>query len=722
MSDYSSAYINEIGGDAKGIIGDISGGNINQYIIVSQSKAEILTQTLIEGSPYMGLKKFKSGDKDKFFGREQWIFELCNHLEENNLLFLLGASGSGKSSLIQAGLIPRLEDQWGAARVETIILVPDRNPFESLYESLPREYKQKASAILQHKEAEVLVKLVKKLKEESHKWLIFIDQFEELFTITPKAERDKFMVSLVKLIKQQDKSVKLLMAMRSDFIDNLSEYGDLAKEAQKSKLILVTDLTENELRLAIAEPAARNGVTFEKNLVEQIIKDFDSQAGSLPLLQYTLDLLWQEDDLGDRTLNTATYHQLGGVEGALQKHVNRIYTELPVEQQLATKQILLKLVDVVSSENSEVLKTAVSKRAFKSEFSKEQAETVTLLVNKNLLVSDRVDQEGKSTVEIAHEALLTSWAELKKWITDARDTISLNNRLSEDVDRWKRLIEENPNKAHEELWTGSKLEKAIELRKDGTFDVVLGGLSDLVNEFIDASIDWREHEQKEKVRLQQRAIKSLFGGLTVALIAAVVAGWQWRQSEGQKEITNDYLRDLLVNLYNKPALKLDFLLRKEFTPLIEKMAEDQTLRKDVRASAINYLGNSEYFQAICNEDFCFEFPEFPNQRRKKYLQEYLQEDVAKNSQERKKYLEEALALNIEALKMLPDYSAAADDAVLSCRKLISQEPEKAEIWRQEAVNYEELAIQLSNVSNHPQFPPESKSEIRKCIQDLKSRN
>ena len=196
MSKESSAYIYEIGGDVKGIVGDVKGGVVN-FIIASQSKAEIHSRTLIKGSPYMGLNKFEPGDKDKFFGREQWIIKLSNHLEANNLLFLLGASGSGKSSLVQAGLIPHLSDRWGAARVVTLIFVPDKNPFKSLYDSLPRKYKDEAAEIIEEKEPGTLVKLVKNLKEDSPQWLVFIDQFEELFTITPKLERDKFIASLV---------------------------------------------------------------------------------------------------------------------------------------------------------------------------------------------------------------------------------------------------------------------------------------------------------------------------------------------------------------------------------------------------------------------------------------------------------------------------------------------------------------------------------------------
>nr|NCQ71011.1 ATP-binding protein [Microcystis aeruginosa W13-16]NCQ76084.1 ATP-binding protein [Microcystis aeruginosa W13-13]NCQ79984.1 ATP-binding protein [Microcystis aeruginosa W13-15]NCS54710.1 ATP-binding protein [Microcystis aeruginosa G13-05] len=137
MTDKS--YYSEIGCDVKGLIGDgefkgiagdISGGVINQYIITQKSGVEIQAQTLITGSPYLGLRKFEVDDKDRFFGRDNWIIELTDYLKQKNVLLLLGASGSGKSSLVQAGLIPKLKDDFGANRLVNLTFVPDVNPFE----------------------------------------------------------------------------------------------------------------------------------------------------------------------------------------------------------------------------------------------------------------------------------------------------------------------------------------------------------------------------------------------------------------------------------------------------------------------------------------------------------------------------------------------------------------------------------------------------------------
>jgi energy-coupling factor transporter ATP-binding protein EcfA2 len=331
MTNYNSSYYAEIGGDFKGIQGDISGGIINQYIITQKSGLEITSQRLIPGSPYLGLRKFEVDDKDKFFGRDRWIIELTNYLAKENVLLLLGASGSGKSSLIQAGLIPKLKDQWGSNQFVNLTFVPDVNPFKKFSRCLDKFYDLSKSEMAEIVKEDTLIKVVESLKTENIQWLIFIDQFEEVFTRTPKTERDIFIKSLIQLIKNSDSSVKVIMTMRADFLDKLSPYPDLGKVHDSSSRML-TDMEDSDLRLAIAEPAARNGVIFEQGLIDTIIADFHQQAGSLPLLQYTLNLLWSKDNITDRVLNTKAYQELGGVTGALQQQANKIYDQFDETQ------------------------------------------------------------------------------------------------------------------------------------------------------------------------------------------------------------------------------------------------------------------------------------------------------------------------------------------------------------------------------------------------------
>ena len=543
-------------GDIFGVAGHNTGLVNITYISQTKSELEIQSQTLIKGSPYLGLNKFELDDKDKFFGREKWITELSDDLEQNNLLLLLGASGSGKSSLIQAGLIPNLSDQWGKARLVKIIFVPDRDPFASLYDSFPKKYKEKVSEFFSDKKQNdlTLINAIKSCKENSFKWIIFIDQFEEIFTTTPKSERDKFIAALIPLIQQQDNSVKLILAMRSDFLENLQEYADLTDEVEK-QIRLTRDMTEIDLRLAIAEPAARNGVTFEKGLVKQIIDDFYQQAGSLPLLQYTLDFLWREDKPSEnnRVLNIATYQNIGGVSGALQRQANHIFNEeLNDQERKAAEIIFIELIDLK-------VKEPISRRIEQSQFKDNKTINKVLekLINNRLLVSGRY----KSTVEVAHEELLRSWQVFQKLIQEKEEIIILRSRLFSDAQQWHRLKKEDNNKAKTELWMGYKLEqfhKLISKQEFRSFD-------EESKQFIQASDERQKQlkkEEDEKIKqqielertktelanqlLEKEQTKNKFLlALTVVTVISLLAGllgwlvWQGKQQERLLELSID---------------------------------------------------------------------------------------------------------------------------------------------------------------------------------------
>jgi energy-coupling factor transporter ATP-binding protein EcfA2 len=434
-------------------------GNDN---IITYFKTEIIqvpTQNikkglLIKTSPYKGLRKFEQKDDDKFFGRDQFLSGLVNDLEQSDSILLLGSSGSGKSSVVRAGLIPWLAEKWGTKFVN-LTFTPDEDPFDSLYASLLGQYKQSEAKFVLQATAETLTQLVKTLKKPEDYWLILIDQFEELFTLSSEHQRNLFIESLVQLMKASNSSVKLIFTMRADLLDRIGAYPALGKLTQKH-IRLMTDMQIDELRLAIEQPAILHGVVFENGLVEEIVKDLQGQAGYLPLLQYTLNLLWETEakrsGFADRTLTIVTYRQLGGVRGALQQHVDLIYNNLLETEKLALQRIMLKLVDICGDEASGMEWKPVRRRALRSEFSEKLEQQVLMeLINKNLLISNLQPQSQEATVEIAHEVLLISWASLHDWIKDNRQAIALRNRLNEDVLRWRK------KKVEDELSIGSKL-------------------------------------------------------------------------------------------------------------------------------------------------------------------------------------------------------------------------------------------------------------------------
>ena len=513
---------------------------ITQTKITQISSTEIKTRELNVASPYKGLKAFEPEDADHFFGRDQILVELNKELEETNLLLLLGASGSGKSSVVRAGLIPLLQRRYGR-RLVSLMLTPDRDPFESFYASLLSSgCKQSQVQIVRTGQVNTLSQAVKILREKEPEafLLIFIDQFEELFTVSEPEKRDRFIQDVCQLSKELSKkkipNVKIVATMRSDFLNYLdpSPANLLAKLTEKHRP-LITQMQPDQLRLAIEQPAAQHGVVFEAGLVEEIIKNVQGQAGYLPLLQYTLDLLWKSEEknggLQDRTLNTRSYREAGGVREALQCHADEIYANLSKTQQLAAQRIFLRLVAINGDEAGETEWKPVRHRASRAQFGDGvEQEVLAMLIDQKLLVSDAsvqavARQQRKvqdSTVEIAHEILLTAWTTLKAWIQENHKSITLRNRLNDDVKIWQKTKEDS------DLWSGAKLTQVVELRRDSTFQQVLGGFSDKEQEFIRASLALRQRG-KQRIYLGLGAIGSAL------FLVAVFWGWWNYTTSGQ---------------------------------------------------------------------------------------------------------------------------------------------------------------------------------------------
>jgi WD40 repeat protein len=546
------------------------GGNLTfapvQNIIetqIIQSSVEVVTQReLNKNSPYQGLKRFNFKDRERFFGRDKLIARLFEAVNRSSLSLVLGASGSGKSSVVRAGLIPELKKSLEAQTFYDFIFTPNQDPFDSLYRCLLSEEKDysfstaEAEIALEAK-ADSLSKVISNLRKDEERWLIFVDQFEELFTICNDLDKRKnFISGLVQVAKSGNSSVKIVLAMRSDFLEQLSFYPDLGNLANQNNIHLVAEMYPDELRQAIEQPAAKHGVMFEKGLVEQIIQEVEGQKGYLPLLQYTLNLLWESEcqslgangrpNIEDRTLNKKNYAALEGIRGALHNRVSEIYSNLNQDQQIITKQIFLKLVNIVDHGYG---RKAVSRRAYRDEF---VGESVGKILNKfieeKLLVSSGEYSSSKelqvggsnhlrqsATVEIAHEILISSWDELKGWLEEEKEAIILKNWLAGETRRWQKIRSKDRSKAGDELLKGSRLAQVVEFRKKDAFKNV-GGLRPEENEFIDASIVERDRliqveETREKWQLIAVSLTSVgFAGL------ALFAGMQWRQAEQQRTI------------------------------------------------------------------------------------------------------------------------------------------------------------------------------------------
>ena len=488
---------------------------INQIIQIAV--AEIKTRDFIPSSPYIGLQPFGENNKDAFFGRDQLVGKLLRLVSQHNLVLLAGASGSGKSSVVRAGLLPQLNARLDQGRFNALTFTPDRDPFQSLRGALNTAagVPQEDLDGLEARTAESLVTTLTSQRPADVLWLLFIDQFEQIFTRCADAEqREAFILGLTRLAQSSQSEIKIVLAMRADFFDRFGPYPEFGALAQEG-IQLALDMQASELRAAIEQPAARHGVVFEEGLVEQIIASIKDRPGTLPLLQYTLDLLWREDKPeNDRTLNTNSYLRIGGIEGALKQRADAIYRFAKAKKQIerspaqreALRQIFLHVVDLTSP-GAEA--HAVSRRTSLDAFPRaEDRQLISELVDEKLLVSnaplpDKNGQPSRSaTIEVAHEALLSAWPLLKDWIEQAREVIYVRNRLAADARRFVEVTACTPALAADELWVGTRLAQALELRACGDFRTLLGGLCPEEESFLDAS-------EARKARLEREATEQL---------------------------------------------------------------------------------------------------------------------------------------------------------------------------------------------------------------------
>ena len=303
--------------------------------------------------PYKGLLYFDCAEEDaqNFFGRERLTDELLAKIRQDNFLAVLGASGSGKSSVVRAGLLYQLRGGRkiaGSAVWQQRIMTPTDQPLRSLAKAFVditasqvdrAAQLEKALDLLQQKGAEGLQALV--LAADT-KVVLFVDQFEELFTLCrDDAQRLQFLASLLPALNLLQDQFCLIITLRADFFGQCTEqdYFGLGKLIQQH-VVAVTPLTPEELTAAIVKPAEHLGVTLEPELVDQLVRDAAAATGFLPLLQEVLTQLWQTG------LTVKQYTALNGLQGALEKRADPVYHLLPPEQQSAAQAIFLSLVQL----------------------------------------------------------------------------------------------------------------------------------------------------------------------------------------------------------------------------------------------------------------------------------------------------------------------------------------------------------------------------------------
>ena len=517
-------------GDELGIVPSPELRRIQEQVLLhdqqlaSSERALTIDAPHVITNPFKGLQSFTEDDAARFFGRERLIDDLVERIATgSSLLALVGASGSGKSSVLRAGLVPRLREGaiTGSGNWLIAQMVPGARPFLELEASFYRAAPDAPPnlAALLHDQDGILRTCLRLLPNEAARIVIVIDQFEELFTLAPFDEQRRFIRGLEVVLDDGRGQIVVVIGLRADFYGGPLEYPRFA-QMLGSGIVNVVPLTLDELESAAQDPAADAGVSLEPALVVQLLADVAGQVGGLPLFQYALTELFDRRD--GSTLTFDSYDEMGGVNGALARRAEVVYQAFDDEERSAAKQLFLRLVTVVQHG------AWGRRRVSASEVAAIAADVVILQTVlerfgvHRLLTLDRDPVTDSPTVELAHEALLNEWPRLRQWIDDGQKDVSRRAQLATALDEWTASGERD-----DYLLSGERLADY-----EGWAEVSTLKLSRDEERFLDASILQRAQSQMaeeqrfaREVKVDRQARRRLWGlGVGAIIVAATVAG------------------------------------------------------------------------------------------------------------------------------------------------------------------------------------------------------
>ena len=461
-----------------------------------QAAGERLARVGDEGAPvvcpFKGLAPFEVADAEYFFGRERLVAELVARLVGTTFLGVVGPSGSGKSSVVRAGLLPALAGGVlpGSEKWTQVLMRPGEHPLEEL--------RGAAAGV-----------------SADQKLVLAVDQFEETFTACRDEEERTAFISELARASRRGAGAVVVVALRADYYGRCADYPELSRLLAANH-VLVGSMRHIELRRAVVGPAERVGLHVEPDLVEALVNDVEDEPGALPLLSTALLELWQRRD--GRRLRLASYEDTGGVHGAVARLAEEAFGRLDEAQQALARTVLLRLAEVEPEGGVERRRLPLDE--LESEGGEEVASVLALLADARLLTV------SAGSVEFAHEALLREWPRLCDWIEDDREDLRIHRNVSSAAQEWLRL-----GRDEDALHRGARLAEARDWAERGD-----PGPTGLEREFLAASLDCERRGR----RARRRWLTIAFGGLALALVAiaavAIVAVNERNDAERQRNI------------------------------------------------------------------------------------------------------------------------------------------------------------------------------------------
>jgi WD40 repeat protein len=501
-------------------------------------------------SPYKGLQAFGEADAADFFGRETVIQTLLGRMagssdpathptvvgqELDRFLAVVGPSGSGKSSVVRAGLIPALRRGGlpGSENWFIVKMIPGTHPWEELEAALLRVAVNPPESLLSQlrEDERGLLRAVRRIlpADETTELVLVIDQFEEIFTLcADESSRAHLLDSLVMAVLDPRSRLRVVMTLRADFTDRPLQYVDFG-ELVRHRTEFVLPLTPDEMEGAIAGPARRVGLTLEPGLPETIIGDLGDQPGTLPLLQYTLTELF-ERRVGN-ALTLGAYQASGGVRRVLAGRADKLYTELDDVGQEAVRQLFLHLITLGEVSGDGLSAPDTRRRVLRAELTSLDERRTAIgagareetngssdvrpsppVIRPSSMMDNVIDKYGRHrlltfdrdpvtrgpTVEVAHEALIREWGRLRRWLAEDREFLLWQQRLRAALHQW----------AASEQDEGALLRGAPLAEAENWFNQREADLSEAERNFIQASLDLRERRAAEREVRRQRELEA----------------------------------------------------------------------------------------------------------------------------------------------------------------------------------------------------------------------
>jgi WD40 repeat protein/DNA-binding SARP family transcriptional activator len=505
--------------DELGIEPGVELQQLERAILVQDAELEVRTNgggssatTLKDVCPFKGLAPFELADAEFFFGRERLVDELVARLAETPLLAVVGPSGSGKSSLLRAGLLPALG-------YESVLIRPGKQPVAQL-----------AAALAEIAPGERLV--------------LAVDQFEELFVESvAENERRRFIDRLVEAAWDADRRLLVVIALRADFFGRLAAYIELADLVGPNH-VLLGPMSPTELRRAIQGPAERTGLEVEPALVDALVDEVAGEAGGLPLLSTALLDLWRERD--DHSLTLDAYARTGGVRGAIGRHAETAFRSLTEDEQQVARRIFLRLV--AGGETEPLTRRRVTRSELDADEDERVRRVLAALIERRLLVVDN------GTVELVHEALLERWQRLVDWLEEDVQGRLQHRHLTLAAKEWEAAGHDPST-----LYRGARLTGALDWATEHAPD-----LNQLERHFLDDSRAASVREASRQRRTNRRLRALLVVAVALLALSALAAAFALeKRGQARRDATTAVAQRLGAQALVDPSLDRSLLLARE---------------------------------------------------------------------------------------------------------------------------------------------------------------